>query len=366
MRVAVRLFAAAAAALPLLAGGPPALVPAALVQAALAQDATPKPRLILLSSFDPERLTPLLAQMQTEAGMEIKLESVDDDLILGRLAAGAPADLVLMGNLARLEVAASAGLLARLAPPGVERLPAVLREPDGRWVPVATVARPIVIAQGKVKPADITSYLDLAGPSWRGRVCLPPPNQPGVLLLLAGVAQRRGVEVAAQWAASVTANAVPQRLTVPANPEAIGALSDDVRLIESLAAGVCDAAILSSRAIARLGDRPRDADRAMVEKIAVAWPKNDQGGTSIDIIGAALPAIGTRAEAATKLVAWLLGDAGQRLFAEAIYAYPARPGVPLSNPLTRWGPFEADRTPLSDIAGQLDAAREIADKVGWP
>ena len=325
-----------------------------------------KPRLTLLSSLDPERLAPLMAQMQAEAGMEIKLEAVDDDLILGRLAAGAVVDLAIVTNLSRLEVAASAGLLAKLTPPGVDRLPAVLREAEGRWVPVATVARPIVVAHGRVKQGEITSYADLALPVWRGRVCLPPQHQPGALLLLAGMLQKRGLEATQQWAAAITGNAATLKLVPPVNPEAIGALSDDLRLVESVAVGSCDAAIVSSRAMARLGDRPRDADRVMREKINVIWPKNDQGGANIDIIGAALPASSQRPEAATKLVAWLLTDSGQRLFAEAVYAYPARPGVPLSNPLTRWGPFEADRTPLADIAGQLDAAREIADKVGWP
>lgn len=333
---------------------------------ALAQEAPQKPRLSVLSPIDPERLAPLMAQMQAEAGMEIKLESSDDDLILGRLAAGAPVDLVLMTSYARLELAASAGLLARIAPPGAERLPAVLREAEGRWAPIATVARPILFAQGKVKQTEIASYADLAAPAWRGRLCLPQPNQPGLLLLLAGMAQRRGAEAAQLWAAAVHANAVTPKLTPPANPETISVLSEDIRLVEALASGACDAAIVSSRAIARLGDRPRDTDRAMLEKVGVIWPKADQGGASIDIIGAALPASGQRAEAATKLVGWLLGDTGQRLFAEAVYAYPARPGVPLSNPLTRWGPFEADRTPLADISGQLDAAREISDRVGWP
>jgi len=333
---------------------------------ASAQEATQKPRLTLLSSFDPERLAPFMAQMQAEAGMEIKLESADDDLILGRLAAGAPVDLVLMSNVARLELAASAGLLAKLAPTGADRLPPVLREAEGRWVPIATVARPILFAQGKVKQTEITSYADLAGPVWRGRLCLPQPNQPGLLLLLAGMTHRRGVEAAQLWATGVHANAVALKLTPPINPEAVGVLSEDIRLVEALASGACDTAIVSSRAIARLGDRPRDADRTMLEKVGVVWPRADQGGASIDIIGAALPMSGQRAEAATKLVGWLLGDTGQRLFAEAVYAYPARPGVPLSNPLTRWGPFEADRTPLTEISGQLDAAREISDKVGWP
>ncbi|MFY7958711.1 MAG: extracellular solute-binding protein [Elsteraceae bacterium] len=333
---------------------------------ASAQEAGQKPRLTLMSSFEPERLAPLMAQMQTEAGMEIKLESADDDLILGRLAGGTPIDLVLMANYARLELAAAAGLLAKITPPGAERLPAVLRETEGRWAPIATVARPILYAQGKVKQTEVTSYGDLAAPAWRGRLCAPQPNQAGLLLLLASMTHRRGPEAAQHWAAGVHANAVTPKLTPPANPEAVGVLSEDIRLVEALASGACDVAIVSSRAIARLGDRPRDADRAMLEKVGVIWPKADQGGASIGIIGAALPASGQRAEAATKLVGWLLSDTGQRLFAEAVYAYPARPGVPLSNPLTRWGPFEADRTPLTEISTQIDAAREISDKVGWP
>ena len=43
-----------------------------------------------------------------------------------------------------------------------------------------------------------------------------------------------------------------------------------------------------------------------------------------------------------------------------------KPGVPLSNPVTRWGPFKADETPLSTLLPLLEQAGDLADHANWP
>jgi len=54
------------------------------------------------------------------------------------------------------------------------------------------------------------------------------------------------------------------------------------------------------------------------------------------------------------------------VIADGLYAYPIKAGVPLTDALTRWGPFKADDTPLPTILSHLETARAIADKVKWP
>jgi ABC-type Fe3+ transport system substrate-binding protein len=63
---------------------------------------------------------------------------------------------------------------------------------------------------------------------------------------------------------------------------------------------------------------------------------------------------------------YLVSDAAQRALAEALYAYPIKGGVPLTDALTRWGPFKPDDTPLPEILSHLEDARAIAERVKWP
>src|SRR5271163_5361226 len=85
--------------------------------------APPPAKLTLYSSFDPARLAALVAALTRDTGIEITLVVDDDDLLLGRLlreGAHSPADLVLLRNAARFEVAATAGLLQDASLPALE------------------------------------------------------------------------------------------------------------------------------------------------------------------------------------------------------------------------------------------------------
>jgi iron(III) transport system substrate-binding protein len=335
---------------------------------ARAQDA--RSRLTLLTGFDAGRLAPVLAALGSELQAEIVVDQQDEDVALARLIQGRPADLILIANLARLDLAARSGLFRAVPIAGVERLPPVLRDGERSWTPVASFARMIVVASGRGRPGEIQGYEDLARPGLARRLCLPPPGRPGALAWVASQLRRRGEEATLAWVRGMQANAVrlpaAAWLSIDQPAPAAALVGDDLRLIEAVAAGACDVVMVSSRAVARLGDRPTEADRGLVDRIQVIWTRADQGGTAIDVIGAAVPEGAFRPETSARAVAWLLGDQGQRLLADALYAYPARPGVPLANPLLRWGPFEADRTSLADIAATLDGARALAQRAGWP
>lgn len=328
------------------------------------------PRLTLYAAFDAQRLAPVLAEFQRHSGIAVTLVSDDPDLLLGRLlseGAASPADLVLVPALARLERAAVAGLLQPVAQSEIEQaIPAHLRDPQARWFGLAVFARAIAFVSDKVKPGEVTTYADLAKPGIFGRLCLPPATRTSSRALVAAMINQKGEDNTAAWMRAVGANAVKLPIEITAGkPLADG---DDRALVRALAAGVCDIAVVGSRSMARLADRGDDADKAALDKLGLVWPNNAGKGTEVDIIGGAVPAASppTRRETLAKLLAWLASDAGQRLLAESVWAFPAKPGVPLSNPVTRWGPFRSDPTPLHALIPHLSAASRLTDQATWP
>jgi iron(III) transport system substrate-binding protein len=328
----------------------------------------PVQTLTIYSSFEAARIAPIVAAITKETGIEIRLIGGDDDLLLGRLlreGADSPADLVLLRNGARFERAATAGLLQAVRLPAVEQaVPAGFRDARGRWFGVASFARVLVYATDRVKPGELASYDSPTAPTWRGRLCLPPPHHPGYRTLLAAIVAHHGVDYGEAWARGMLANAAPPLDVAPPpqrTPEWI-----DRSLVDGLDAKACDVTLLDSRTLTRFTDPANQAERRELDRIAAVWPNQDSWGTQVDIIGVGMAAASAKREAVQKLFGYLVSDAAQRAIAEALYAYPIKGGVPLTDALTRWGPFKADGTPLHAILARLEDARTIADAVKWP
>jgi len=332
----------------------------------------PPPKLTVYSSFDPGRLAAIVAALTKETGIEITLVHDDDDLLLGRLlreGANSPADIIMLRNSARFEVAATAGLLEPVKAPAIEAaVPAGYRDRGARWFGLASFARVLVYAPDRVKPGELASYDSPTAPTWRGRLCLPPPHHPGYRTLLAAIVQHHGTDYGEAWARGMLINAAPALDVAPApaplpqrTPESI-----DRALVDALDAKACDITLLDSRTLTRFTDPNNKTERRELDRIAAVWPNQDSWGTQVDIVGAAMTAASTKRDAVQKLFEYLVSDAAQRALAEALYAYPIKPGVPLTDALTRWGPFKPDDTPLPEILSHLEDARAIADKVKWP
>jgi iron(III) transport system substrate-binding protein len=346
----------------------PAKPPAASAPPAAADTAPalPAPKVTLYTAFEPARLKPVFAEFTKESGITIAIVADLPDLMLGRLlreGAASSADLVLMPNLTRFDRAATAGLLQPLALPALEEaVPVAYRDPGARWFGVASFARGIAYRTDKVKPGEIVHYEDLAKPQWKGRLCVPPTNRPGNRALFASLILHDGLAAATAWTQAVGDNAVP--LPPPTGkPEIDG---DDRPLIHALGSGKCDAAIIGSRTLARLADKGDDEDKAILDQLGVVWPNQDKTGTQVDIVGVALVRAGDKRDEVLKFLTYLASDTGQRLLGEALWAYPIKPGVPLSNPVTRWGPFKADDTALSALLPTMEQAGDMADHANWP
>jgi iron(III) transport system substrate-binding protein len=315
------------------------------------------------TSFGAARLQPVFAEFTKTKGIEIDFVSDEPDILLGRLLRGGPsaaADVLLLPSSARLDRAAVAGLLHAVDVPALaDAVPGLYRDPAGHWFGIASYARAIATANERVKPGEITQYADLAKPEWHGRLCLPPLDRPSNQLLFAAELLHGGRDAAQSWMKALADSAVTLQ------PDGSSKLDgDDDALVGAIAEGKCDAAIVGSRTLARLADRTDEPGSKALGAVRVVWP--DAGfGVSVDIVGVAEVQGSAHAEAVETLFAFLASDGAQRALAQALWAYPIKGGVPLSNPVTRWGPFHADQTPLSDILPLIGDAGALAEQAGW-
>jgi iron(III) transport system substrate-binding protein len=272
-------------------------------------------------------------------------------VLIERLAAegaNTRADLFMAVDAGSLWQAGERGLLAPLESPLLEAaVPAHLRDPQGRWFALSQRARTIVYSTARVKPAQLSTYEDLAGAQWKGRLCLRSAKKVYNQSLVATMIERLGAERTEQVVRGWVAN-----LAAPP-------FADDTLLANAIAAGQCDVGVINTYYLGRLqNDTPGFP-------VQVFWANQRRGGAHVNISGAGIVAASKQPVEARRFLEWLASEAVQSDFAGVNFEYPVRKGVRVDPVVERWGRFTADRVNVS-VAGQRQAeAVRLMDRAGW-
>ncbi len=306
---------------------------------------------IVYSARKEHLIKPLFDQYQQETGTSVKYITDKAGPLLQRLKAEgkrSPADILMTVDAGNLWHAAQNGVLAKVESSILDRsVPAHLKDPENHWFGLSVRARTIVYNTDKVKPADLTTYEDLADEQWKGRLCLRTSkkvyNQSLVAMLISHHGEAKATEIVAGWV----------------NNLALPPFSNDTKTMQAVAAGQCDVAIVNTYYFGRLQKKTPDIN------LALFWPNQQSSGVHINVSGAGVTAHAPHREEAIKLLEWLASGEAQGLLAELNMEYPVNPAVSASDTVKKWGEFKADDTNLSE-AGRLQAqAVRLMDKVGY-
>ena len=300
---------------------------------------------------------PLFDAFEAATGIAVNVVSGKADALLQRLqreGANSPADLLLTTDAGRLIRARDLGLLAPVRSAVLEAaIPAQYRDPEGAWFGLSVRARPIIYAVDRVKPEELSTYQALAGEQWRGAICVRSSNNIYNQSMLAARIAHFGPGATEAWARGLVANFARK-------PQ--GGDRDQIRAV---AAGECDVALVNTYYLAQLAASRRAADREAAAKVAIFWPDQDGHGVHVNISGAGVTASARNGAEAIRLIEFLAGDEAQRIYAEVVYEYPVRPGVPAAAVVAAWGSFRADDLNLAVLGAHNAEAVRIADRAGW-
>lgn len=302
-------------------------------------------------------MRPLLEAFEAASGITVNVIAGKADALIARLARegdNSPADVLLTTDAGRLVRAKQRGLLQPIHSAVLEaNIPPQYRDPDGTWYGLSLRARVIVYAKDRVSADELSTYQALAAPKWRGRLCIRSSSNIYNQSLLAALIHHLDAARAEAWARGIVANM--------ARPPQGG----DRDQIRAVAAGQCDVAVVNTYYLGRMIAGESDTDRAAAAKVALFWPDQKGRGTHVNVSGAGVTRSAKHRDAAIRLLEYLSGDAAQRLYAEAVFEFPVKPGVPLSPVVAAWGPFKADDLNLS-VLGELNAeAVRLFDRAGW-
>ena len=235
-----------------------------------------------------------------------------------------------------------------------KRIPAHFRDPNGNWFGFSSRARVIAYDRRKVSPGDVARYEQLAESKWKGEICTRPSNHPYNLSLISSMILHLGENKAREWARGVAANlARPPR-------------GGDTDQLTAVGVGECSIALANHYYYVRLMRSAKPEERALVEKVHVIWPNQNDRGTHVNISGGGVLKNAPHRDAAVKFLEYLASDKAQAYFADGNNESPTVKGVKLANPqLESFGQFRTDALPLADLGKTQAQAQRLADQVGW-
>lgn len=302
-------------------------------------------------------IKPMLDRFTEQTAIKVNLVTGNADELLSRLqneGRNTPADILLTTDAGRLHRAVEAGLVQKMHSAVLEdSIPAIYRDPENYWVGLSLRARPIMYVKGKVDPATLSTYEDLADPKWKNQICIRSSSNIYNQSLIASMIAHQGIETTENWAKGLVSNfAKPPR-------------GGDRDQIKSAAAGQCDIAIANTYYLAGMLTDNDPVEREAAEKIAVFWPNQQDRGTHINISGAAITKAAKNPENALKLIEFLSSDEAQQWVADVNGEYPIVSGIEISDILEQWGDFKADDLNMGQL-GEFNAeALRLMDRVGW-
>ena len=292
-----------------------------------------------------------------ETGIKInRIEGKADELIARMKSEGAnsPADLFITADAGALWRAQDAGLFQPVQSEALTaRIPANLREPDGNWYGIMRRARVVAYDAAKVKPEEIDDYAKLATPRFKGKICVRSSDSVYNLSLVGALIEAWGPAKAGEWTKGIVAN-------MARAPE--GGDRDQIRAV---AAGVCEVAITNSYYYIRMASGDDAKDRAVTEKVKLAFPSLDGKGAHVNISGGGIAKNAPNKANAIKLLEFFASADSQTYISANNNEFPASPDVPAPAPVDAYASFTAHPMNVAAFAKRQPEAQSLMSAAGW-
>jgi len=293
-------------------------------------------------------IEPVFDDFTAATGIEVRFTTGNDPELRERLVAegaNSPADVVMTGDAANIELAAAAGLLASLDSEVLtSTIPEELRSADGYWFTLSERARVIIASSERVDDPP-TTYAGVGDPTWDRKICLRPSTHPYTQSLVASLVIAEGEERATDIVQSWVDN----------DPLYI---NSDTDIYKAVADGDCDVAIANTYYLGRLLTEDPSFP------VEIVWPEQEGRGAHVNVSTAAVTANAPNPGNAQALLEWLATD-GQAQFSNVNFEYPADPNVAPDPIVAGWGEFDADLTAVRQLGANQPTAIDILSAAGY-
>ncbi|MEJ5021715.1 Fe(3+) ABC transporter substrate-binding protein [Ochrobactrum vermis] len=309
----------------------------------------------IYTTREPGLIQPLLDAFKSSTGITVNTVFLKDGLAerVASEGANSPADILMTVDAGNLVDLVDKGLTQPVDSKVLkEAVPEQLRDAKDNWFALSMRAR--VVYAAKDLELDKINYEDLSDPKWKDKVCIRAGQHPYNTALFADYIAHYGPEKTEEWLKGLKDNLARK---------AAGGDRDGAK---DILGGICDIAVANSYYVGLMrSGKGGDEQKAWGEGIKVLLPTFKDGGTQVNISGAAVAKHAPHKEEAVKLLEYLVSDEAQQIYAKANYEYPVKLGAPLDPIVESFGELKIDSVPLSEIVSHRKQASELVDKVGF-
>ena len=259
--------------------------------------------------------------------------------------AASPADVFFTENSPELVLLAEKGLLAKIEPSTLAKVPVEDSAADGTWVGVLSRENVLGYNPSMIKPADLpASIMDLAKPAWKGKIAIAPADA-DFLPLTSAVEILKGHQAALDWLKGLKDNAQ--------------VFDDDEAVIAAVNRGAVATGIINSYYWARMRTSLGEAGTHS----AVYHFKGGDVGGLLNVSGAAVLKSSKRQADAQTFIAFLVSKPVQEMLAKenVDFEYPLAAGVavnPMMKPFSELQPPAISAAKLGDDQQAAKLLRE--------
>ncbi|MBY5591145.1 Fe(3+) ABC transporter substrate-binding protein [Rhizobium leguminosarum] len=309
----------------------------------------------LYTTREPALIAPLLEAFTKSTGTKVNTVFLKDGLAerVASEGASSPADILMAVDAGNLVDLVDKGVTQPVESPVLNSaIPEQLRDAKGNWFALSMRAR--VLYAAKDIDTSTFNYEELADPKWKGKICIRSGQHPYNTALFADYIAHYGAEETEKWLTGVKANLARK------------AAGGDRDSAKDILGGICDIGIANSYYVGLMRSGKGGEEQVKWgDAIKVILPTFKNGGTQVNISGAAIAKHSPNKAEAVKLLEYLVSDEAQKIYAEANYEYPVKAGVAADPIIASFGELKIDSKPLSEIVSHRKQASELVDKVGF-
>ncbi|UTZ22636.1 Fe(3+) ABC transporter substrate-binding protein [Vibrio campbellii] len=325
----------------------------ALTCATLAPTVMAAEEVNVYSYRQPFLVEPMFNEFTKETGIKVNVKFAKKGLAekLAQEGEYSPADVILTVDISRLSELTDKELVQKVDSEVLEKnIPAQLQDDGNEWFALTTRTRSVYSSRDRVgKLGDDFTYLDLAKPEFKGKICTRSGKHPYNVSLVSAMIAHHGEAETKEWLEGVKAN-------LARKPQ-----GNDRAQVKAIKEGLCDVSLGNSY---YLGKMVNDKEqKAWADAVFINFPNQETTGTHVNISGMAMAKYAPNKDNALKLMEFLAGDTAQSMYAEVNYEYPVKPDVKPSELVASWGEFKADTISLDEIASHHEAATKLLDEV---
>ena len=305
--------------------------------------------------YDTDKI--LFKTFEQKTGIKVNVVTAKAEELVSKLeleGANTPADILLTSDIGNLYEAKEKALLQPITSKTLEaNIPLHVRDSQNEWFGLTKRARIFVYNPQKINPNNLSDYLSLAKPEFKGKILTRTSTNSYNKSLLASIIANHGEEKAQAFAKGFVEN-------FARSPK-----GNDRDQISAVAAGDGDIAIVNTYYLGIMLNSKIERDVETAKSVKIFFPDQKGKGVHINISGAGVTKYAKNKENAIKLIEFLSSVEAQQMFAEANYEYPVNPSVKASGTVASWGEFKEDTLSLNEVGKYNKKAVEVATKANW-